>query len=57
MEALKLANTKQEPPPPMKLSSTSYEDKSEEPKARASILEFKKVNEVYIYTRAQPDLY
>ncbi|KAH8757124.1 P-loop containing nucleoside triphosphate hydrolase protein [Hyaloscypha finlandica] len=47
MEALKLANAKQEPPPPVKPSSAGHEDKSEEPKARASILEFKKVNEVW----------
>jgi hypothetical protein len=33
----------------MKLFSTSYEDKFKELKARALILEFKKVNEVYIY--------
>ncbi|KAH8772429.1 hypothetical protein F5882DRAFT_505893 [Hyaloscypha sp. PMI_1271] len=47
VEALKLANAKQEPPPPVKLSSAGHEDKSEEPKARASTLEFKKVNEVW----------
>jgi hypothetical protein len=56
VEALKLANAKQEPPPPAKPSSAGHEDKSEEPKARASTLEFKKVNEVCVYARAQPDL-
>ena len=56
VEALKLANAKQEPPPPLKPSSAGHEDKSKEPKARASTLEFKKVNEVCVYTRAQPDL-
>ncbi len=33
----------------MKPSSTGREDKSEEAKARASTLDFKKVNEVYVY--------
>jgi hypothetical protein len=56
VEALKFANAKQEPPPPAKPSSAGHEDKSEEPKARASTLEFKKVNEVCVYARAQPDL-
>lgn len=32
VEALKLANAKQEPPPPVKPSSAGHEDKSEEPK-------------------------
>jgi hypothetical protein len=56
VEALKSVNAKQEPPPPAKPFSASHEDKSEEPKARASTLEFKKVNEVYVYARVQPDL-
>jgi hypothetical protein len=56
IEALKSVNTKQEPPPPIKPVSAGYKDKPEEPKGRASILEFKKVNEVYVYTRVQPDL-
>ena len=56
VEALKLANAKQEPPPPVKPSSPGHEDKSEEPKARASTLEFKKVNEVYVYAKYSPTL-
>jgi hypothetical protein len=38
-----------EAPPPAKPVSAGHEDKSEEPKARALTLEFKKVNEVYVY--------
>jgi hypothetical protein len=49
VEVLKSVNTKQEPPPPTKPFSAGHGDKSEEPKARASTLEFKKVNEVYVY--------
>jgi hypothetical protein len=55
MEALKSVNAKQEPPSPAKFSA-SHEDKSKEPKARASTLEFKEVNEMYVYTRIQPIL-
>lgn len=40
----------------MKLSDLAAEAKSEEPKARASTLEFKKVNEVYVYVRLQSNL-
>ena len=53
MEALKLANAKQAPP--VEPSSSGPEVKSEEPKARASTLEFKEVNEVCVRARAQPD--
>jgi hypothetical protein len=49
VEVLKSVNAKQEPLPPAKPFSAGHEDKSEEPKARALILEFKKVNEIYIY--------
>jgi hypothetical protein len=49
VEVLKSVNAKQEPPPPTKPFSAGHGDKSEEPKARASTLEFKKVNEVYVY--------
>jgi len=49
VEVLKSVNAKQEPPPPAKPFSAGHGDKSEEPKARASTLEFKKVNEVYVY--------
>jgi hypothetical protein len=48
MEALKLINAEQESPP-VQPSDTAAEAKPEEPKARASTLEFKKVNEVYVY--------
>jgi hypothetical protein len=51
VEALKSVNAKQEPPPPAKPSSPGHED---EPKARASTLEFKKVNEVYVYPKHSP---
>ena len=52
MEALKLANAQQEErPPPVKPSSSGPEDKSDEPKARASTLEFKEVNEVCVHAR------
>jgi hypothetical protein len=56
VEALKSVNAKQEPPPPAKPFSSGHEDKSAEPKARASTLEFKKVNEVYVYPKHSPTL-
>jgi hypothetical protein len=56
VEILKSVNAKQEPPPLAQPFSTSHENKSEEPKIRASILEFKEVNKIYIYTRVQPIL-
>jgi hypothetical protein len=55
VEALKSINAKQGPPP-VKLSNTATDTKSKELKARASTLEFKKVNEVYIYTGLQSTL-
>jgi hypothetical protein len=48
VEALKSINAKQGPPP-VKLSDPATTTKSEGPKARASTLAFKKVNEVYVY--------
>jgi hypothetical protein len=42
MEALKSTNTKQGPPPPPPVEPSG----AEKPKARASMLEFKKVSEV-----------
>ena len=56
VEALKSVNAKQEPPPPAKPSRPGHEDGSEEPKARASTLGFKKVNEVYVYPKYSPTL-
>jgi hypothetical protein len=55
VEALKSINAKQGPPP-VKLSNTATDTKSKELKARASTLEFKKVNEVYIYAGLQSSL-
>jgi hypothetical protein len=52
VEALKSINAKQGPPT-VNLSNTATDTKSEEPKARASTLEFKKVNEVYVYASLQ----
>lgn len=52
VEALKSINAKQGPPP----VNTATDTKSEEPKARASTLEFKKVNEVYVYAGLQSTL-
>ena len=46
MEALKSINSKPGPPAPPHPSGDAGETKSEEPKARASTLKFKKVNEV-----------
>jgi hypothetical protein len=50
LDILKSLSTKQGPPPP---PAAIDKVESEEPKAQASILEFKKVNEVYIYTGLQ----
>jgi hypothetical protein len=54
VKALKSVNAKQEPPPPAKPSSPGHKDESEEPKAQASTLGFKKVNEVYVYPKHSP---
>jgi hypothetical protein len=51
IKAFKSVNAKQEPPLPAKPSSPGHEDKSEEQKARALTLGFKKVNEVYVYPK------
>ena len=51
IKAFKSVNAKKEPPFPAKPFSLSYKDKLEEPKARALMLGFKKVNEVYIYPK------
>lgn len=56
VEALKSVNAKQGLPPPAKPVSAGHEDKSEEPKARASTLGFKKVNEVYVDAKHSPTL-
>ena len=56
VEALKSVNAKQEPPPPPKPLSPGHDDESAEPKARASTLGFKKVNEVYVYPKHSPTL-
>jgi len=46
--------TEQGPPTPPPAAVDKVESK--EPKARASTLEFKKVNEVYVYAGLQPNL-
>ena len=52
-DILKSLSTKQGPPPP---PAAADKVESEEPKARASTLEFKKVNEVYVYAGLQSNL-
>jgi len=50
LDILKSLGTKQGPLPP---PAASDKVESEEPKARASTLEFKKVNEVFVHARLQ----
>ena len=52
-DILKSLSNKQGPPPP---PAAADKVESEEPKARASTLEFKKVNEVYVYAGLQSNL-
>jgi len=54
LDILKSLGTKQEtPPPPAAVAKVE----SEQLKARGSTLEFKKVNEVYVYARLQSNIY
>jgi hypothetical protein len=52
LEILKSLSTKQDPPPP----AATDKAESEEPPARASKLEFKAVNEVYVFRGMQVQL-
>jgi hypothetical protein len=54
LDILKSLATKQDPPLPPPAVADKLEP--EEPKGRASTLEFKKVNEVYVYARLQSNL-
>jgi chaperone BCS1 len=54
LDIVKSLSTKQGPPTPPPTAADKVE--SEEPKARASTLEFKKVNEVYVYAGLQFNL-
>jgi hypothetical protein len=56
VEALKSVSAKNEPLPPPTPSSAGSEDESTTPKARASTLDFKRVNEVYVYVLVLLDL-